>query len=1176
MALSKEFLQSLEGGQSSRDENLYGFIPGGWLPDWVKTGYNQSIEGMAQQVMSGNPVFNVSESYDPNMMEDIAATVVSFLTPTDVAALFLGGGIGTAAIKKMAVSKIVKAGGRKGLAKMAVEKAYPRVANQARVKAVTGGTGLGFYSGLQSSLGQKVTGDDVDLVKTLKDTATGAALGVATGGLGTLAKQGALAKGLTGRQATAIEKSAEVGLFGTMGPLMEGELPSAESYIHAAGVIGGLGLSRGIARKIIKPPPDILNASEQEQLFFKRAEGVAKERSKHQRKDETWTDGKREVVIETDWHNSQRNETVLKLRVKKDGELTDETFKMNKKEFFQDGNFHRKKDKFGNDVYRDIQKRIFGIRNDLKLKDLDFKNMIDRVLEKETPLKEHEGKGRDYHTGFEKVKSFEQRQRLLMELEGRQFVEKEIAEYAKNGIYVKEVSGKSFLQKHVPIIHDVIQGLRPKIARFTDPISRQLVKITQNMDFRQSDLSKRMFNLLNEAKYTLEDGTVLKGLKKLTKKQREQLSDDLENTDPAVQNRVRDYRRILSTVYSMAKKSGIKVAPFEKGYYPLKIKRKVLNILREDLESFLPKDDRGLGNDLINRQGFEQRLKQAIDGKELSDTTIEAMESIRDTMQKNQKRPISMSEAFQNLRNDVLSEFVIVNKNLEVSRKKFRLPNEFYERDAGKVLADYATSVAKRIAYVESAGVKGKEVFDRINALRKAGKHKEAELMSKAFNSYTGVIQLESKYNWNPRSKRFLNDIVNFQVATKIGLGLATIPNLTQTFISSALKAGYSPFFKGTFKMLTDKKYRNKIKKYSGATALELHQMGIQFQPSDVSFTGRVADNITKMSGFQGINKINMMVSAYTGFEGALRWQKIAKTSKFKARRDWAKRNLRDMGVTDVNKKLNPKNMSRAMYEFARDTQLQKNVLREPDFANDPRFQPFFLFKRFGYRQAEWIGKELKKEVIDSKNPMFALRLGVAGMAGGQFVNWARQAVTDFFAGEDVYDEKYKGVDGYGMNDFIDGMAAVGGFGIVSDIIASESKWRALEFAAKPVMIQDASKAYTTLQKIVNDMEDFGPSWVVGQRAMTNIAPVFGSIPRRLMEQAFRTKGQRTQYIRTRLGQIRPRILDYMISGDNRMAQRLIREWNNSFPERPLRYDDINASEINKRLMRKYKKSMNP
>ena len=196
MPSSKDYLNMLSGGQSAKDEQLYGFIPGGWLPDWVKQGYNQSIEGMAQQVMSGKPVFNVDQEYDPNMMEDIGATVLSFLTPTDIASMFLGGGIGTAAIKKIAVEKIVKAGGRRGLAQVAVKNAFPKVAEQAKLKAVTGATGLGFYSGLQSSLGQKVTNDDVNLVSTLKDATVGAALGAATGGLGTKAGQLARARGM--------------------------------------------------------------------------------------------------------------------------------------------------------------------------------------------------------------------------------------------------------------------------------------------------------------------------------------------------------------------------------------------------------------------------------------------------------------------------------------------------------------------------------------------------------------------------------------------------------------------------------------------------------------------------------------------------------------------------------------------------------------------------------------------------------------------------------------------------------------------------------------------------------------------------------------------------------------------------------------------------------------------
>ena len=93
-----DFLQTL-GGNKPQDEKLYGFIRGRWLPNWVKQGYNQSIEGMAQQVLKGKPVFKTDVNYNPSMIEDIGATVVSFLTPTDFAAMALGGGAGGLALK---------------------------------------------------------------------------------------------------------------------------------------------------------------------------------------------------------------------------------------------------------------------------------------------------------------------------------------------------------------------------------------------------------------------------------------------------------------------------------------------------------------------------------------------------------------------------------------------------------------------------------------------------------------------------------------------------------------------------------------------------------------------------------------------------------------------------------------------------------------------------------------------------------------------------------------------------------------------------------------------------------------------------------------------------------------------------------------------------------------------
>ena len=59
---------SLPGGQTERERRLYGFIPGEWLPNWVKQGYNQSIEGMARQIMNGEEVFKVAKAYDHNMI----------------------------------------------------------------------------------------------------------------------------------------------------------------------------------------------------------------------------------------------------------------------------------------------------------------------------------------------------------------------------------------------------------------------------------------------------------------------------------------------------------------------------------------------------------------------------------------------------------------------------------------------------------------------------------------------------------------------------------------------------------------------------------------------------------------------------------------------------------------------------------------------------------------------------------------------------------------------------------------------------------------------------------------------------------------------------------------------------------------------------------------------------
>ena len=89
------------------------------------------------------------------------------------------------------------------------------------------------------------------------------------------------------------------------------------------------------------------------------------------------------------------------------------------------------------------------------------------------------------------------------------------------------------------------------------------------------------------------------------------------------------------------------------------------------------------------------------------------------------------------------------------------------------------------------------------------------------------------------------------------------------------------------------------------------------------------------------------------------------------------------------------------------------------------------------------------------------------------------------------------------------------------------------------------------------------------------IAPIFGTVPRRLA-QRIEPAGQKESYVKYRKGLTRSKILDFLIEGDSIRATRLIKNWNRSFPQNPILYDDIGVSEITDRLLKKAKKKANP
>jgi len=361
-------------------------------------------------------------------------------------------------------------------------------------------------------------------------------------------------------------------------------------------------------------------------------------------------------------------------------------------------------------------------------------------------------------------------------------------------------------------------------------------------------------------------------------------------------------------------------------------------------------------------------------------------------------------------------------------------------------------------------------------------------------------------------------------------------------------------------------------------------------EPTD-ALMGRFANLTTKLSGFQAMNKANQYLAAAAGKEYLNTLMK-AKDSKIGWRRSWAEKSLKDLDISTTSNKLTERQTLESMYRFSRDAQLQRNVLNDPLFFNDPRFRPFVLFKRFGYKQFNWVRENMAQE-LSRGNVLPLLRLGVGGFLGAQFVTWSKKALNSFLAQEEVYDENRLFLPGlppgtvldtmgndintdmseYTWGDFLDHAASVGAFGFIADIAAAENKLRAVEFFVKPAIYQDAMKAVDALVRIKNDLEDFGMG--AGKRSVKYLAPLLGTAPRRIAKQ-FETPGQRETYTTYRRGIIRGRVLDALIDGKDKEASKIIMAWNRANPYEAFFYEDIGVEAIFDRLEKKYEKRAKP
>lgn len=519
-------------------------------------------------------------------------------------------------------------------------------------------------------------------------------------------------------------------------------------------------------------------------------------------------------------------------------------------------------------------------------------------------------------------------------------------------------------------------------------------------------------------------------------------------------------------------------------------------------------------------------------------------------------------------------------------------------------------------------------------------KQTEKEAIQILKESFTGEINFTK--NAQGTFTEAFQTIGNLQMMGKISFGFAVIPNFTQTLISTAVDLGPIDTIKTIFKLYgpnRDLALRERVAQ-SGATLLSTIEELVNINPTLKTGVDRITKSeapwksflagemgtkggieyLTQKSAvvFSGINRINQTIAAATAEENIKKLGRILRGDKVgtglldtiapSARKNWARNKLGRLGLKEkdvldnldmildgnyppiqkeivkgrVSLQTNPikEKMLRAMQKFSQNSQLQRDFMLDPYLFNDPDLKPLFLFKRFGYRQTTYIGEVLKREVADG-NIMPILQLGVGGLAGGEFVMWSKEKLSELLSGEETYysrEERLNILKDPEWNDFLNRIRSVGAFGVLTDIMTDENPLGALEFFLKPVVVDDIMRIGRSFDAFVGSMQTQYPeNWDVPFRKAAVIAsPVAGGIASRLTKRVAQTEKMKKDQVRARKRDSVQAIKDSIIAGDHVAAARIMNEYNSAYRDRypslVIKPSDVSYSQILKDKVERLKK----
>lgn len=1154
------------------------------LPDVFKSAYNQSITGLAEEMSTGKKRFDLS-NYQPGIVEDIGAGLLSFLMPADLVTTVAGGGIGGAATKSMATKfitkKLVQNGVNGGVARSVAKKTAKTLGQST--------AGIATYEGFKSAFTQKLETGDIKPDEVIKDTMSGALLG------GSMAGTGAYLT--TKGYSTLTRVLAETGVLGTTLPLSEGEIPEPQDYVNAAGMMLGIkavGGALGSPRKLMELKKDFKKARGTGYKQELVEEDLAKEFGVAVGKLDDVARRQSEVYID----NSGSKWNIISPEGRKKIKLVN--YNTGESKIVKDTDFslqYRLEDEVQvpitklMDLRRNNLRKLEksqGVDNSLKqtLRNSSMQKSKSKTLSQIDPNKDKIGL--DDMTGVE----LDRYRNALLK---RKSVNEAVDKLQNKGWVTQEAKYSIFKEDFFPKpIKSMIEGLTR--AKYRGSQKAPVRKFFNDVGQYQTDRESLNGEYLGRLMQT--------GLFKPTKQQLSRFRTGGLNKEQAEeayyenlyellkQGKLPEINSITSLIAQRFTSTGGQMPGFQQNYAPGMMKKDLADIIFDDMLKALDKkseiaralkaDFNYTDNDFILSM-VSNPDKWIKKNPELSNYLDKL---IRKSMSKFSKETkilldanvesgsnLQYLRAYQRVGNGLSEELFNTFGNLE-KPKKFKIPEELLEKNLKTLLSRYATKAANRTAFIKNFGSKG----EKYKALLQKAEPDDEYIMRTLHHHVKGDIEYHNSYNYRPSTKKFWQKVAEWETSTKIGLGYAPLLNVTQPTISTALEAGYLPFFRGLIS-LNDKKVRDLIER-SGVTNYSMFAEMMGHTQSS-SLSSKVTNALGKYSGFNGINKVNQITAASTAKVLVDDMFKIVKgrgvRGRIKASRGWASNKLQKLGIDPNKSRLTDKDYITAMARFARKTQLQKDILEDPLLFNDPRARVFTQFKRFGLRQTNYL-KDLFISDISRGNFMPLLRLGIAGFAGGTITLKSKAFLKGLLSGERVYspDEKIP----EDLMDIVENISAIGAFGFMGDIISSsieegKSYSGSLRFLAYPPFVSDVDNLFTKfIPAMEKDFDVFREDAFA--RMPTRLLRLTGSSFLREGSKLIETEGFKLDRIKSTRTRTIDKILRMLEKSreekDYAKAKEEVSAWNKSHPQFPILMSDINVKKLLQRKMRRYKK----